>query len=114
MTPITPNYLHNTTFKEFSNSYLKDIWDYYCDDGLVFEYILDKDKNTNNKIDGHYLAMSNTGDYIYVKTNCNNNQYNMLMFEYMRKEVISWLVDVSHVTEVDECSLFKAVKLMDL
>ena len=114
MTPITPNYLHNTTFKEFSNSYLKDIWDYYCDDGLVFEYILDKDKNTNNKIDGHYLALSYTGDYIYVNRNCNNKQYDMLIFEDMRKEVISWLVDVSHVTEVDECSLFKAVKLMDL
>ena len=58
--------------------------------------------------------MSNTGDYIYVKTNCNNNQNDMLMFEYMRKEVIFWLVDVSYVTEVDECSLFKAVKLMYL
>ena len=67
MTPITPNYLHNTNVKKFSNSYLKDIWDYYFDDGLGFEYILDKDKNKNNKIDGHYLSMSNTGDYIYVK-----------------------------------------------
>ena len=53
------------------------------------------------KIDGHYLEMSNTGDYIYVKTNCNKNQYDMLMFEDMRKEVISWLVDFSYVTEVD-------------
>ena len=114
MTSITPNNLHNTTFENISNSYFKDIWDYYCDDGLGFEYILDKDKNTNNKIDEHYLAMSNTVDYIYVKTNCNNNQNDMFMFEDMRKLVISWLVDVSCLAEVDECSLFKAVKLMDL
>ena len=67
MTSITPNYLHNTKFKHISNTYFKDIWAYYCDDGLGFEYILDKDKDTNNKIDGHYLAISNTGDYIYVK-----------------------------------------------
>ena len=42
------------------------------------------------------------------------NQNDMFMFEEMRKKVISWLVDISYVTEVDECSLFKAVKLMDL
>ena len=67
MTSITPNNLHNTKFKNISNYYFKDIWDYYCDDGLGCEYILEKDKHTKNKIDGHYLAMSNTGDYIYVK-----------------------------------------------
>ena len=93
---------------------MKNILHYYCDDCLLFEYILDKDTNTKNKIDGHYLSLSYFGEYIYVNKNCNKDEYNMLMFEDMRKEVISWLVDVSHVTEVDECSLFKAVKLMDL
>ena len=42
--------------------------------------------------------------------NCNTNQKDMFMFEQMRKQFVSWLVDVSYVTEVDECSLFKAVK----
>ena len=32
----------------------------------------------------------------------------------MRKKVFTWLVDVSWVTEVGECSLFKSVKLIDL
>ena len=67
MTSITPNYLHNTKFKHISNTYFKDIWAYYCDNGLGFEYIVEKDKDTNNKINGHYVAVSNTGDYIYVQ-----------------------------------------------
>lgn len=114
MTSITPKYLHTTKFKHISNTYFKDIWDYYCDDGLGFEYILDKDKDTNKKIDGHYLEISNTEYYIYFKTNCNKNQKYMVMFEDMRKQVISWLFDVSYVTEVDEFLLFKSVKLMDV
>ena len=27
---------------------------------------------------------------------------------------MNWLVDISHVAEVDECTIFKAVKVMDL
>ena len=46
--------------------------------------------------------------------NCNANQKYMIMYEQMRKKIVTWLVDVSWVTEVDECSLFKAVKLMYL
>ena len=80
MTSIAPNYLHNTKFKYISSTYFRDIWEYYCDDGLGFEYILEKEKYTNNKNNGHYLAAYNTGDYIYVK-NCNDNQKDMFMFE---------------------------------
>ena len=61
MTSITPNNLHKTKFKHISNTYFKDIWAYYCDDGLVFEYILDKDKDTNKTINGNSIEIYNTG-----------------------------------------------------
>ena len=95
MTSIPPNYLHKTKFKNISNTYFKDIWAYYCDDGLGFEYILDKEKDDTKKINGHYLEISNTGDYIYFNKNCNANQKDMFMFEKIRKQVVTWLVDFS-------------------
>ena len=49
MTSIAPKYLHNAKFKHTSNTYFKYIWEYYCDYGLLFEYILDKDKDTDKK-----------------------------------------------------------------